>query len=273
VTRRLSVVLLFGLVCVRAPRAEGGLLPDGHLDTAAVRDAYLRADMPFVRAALEGFAKNHPREVGTGEKVFTHLYLGAIYAGEADGRAKAEARFRAALKLDPYCDPANLYLPPATKTWFERLRADVLRAQAQAEPPPASAAASSASQGKPSPRSAPALPRPPAPAAAPSPRHPDYAAELPRETSAAYTDDRIRVSPAGPADPAMPKAEPGSDPGTDRASAGSDAADGRGAESSSRGWLWWSLGGTAAIGAGALAWFELEPKPKPNRVEVDATLK
>lgn len=242
-TRCLILAFLAGLACVRAPRAEGGLLPDGHLDTAAVRDAYLRADAPFVRSALEGFVKNHPRQVGAQEKVFTHLYLGAIFAGEKDGRAKAEAHFLAALKLDPYSDPANLYLPPATKTWFERLRADVLRAQAQEEAPSAAPAS--------------VLP------AAPEPGHPDKGPErppaAPRETAPADT-------------PTIPMRSPAPDRSRGSAS-GPDSADASVAASPSRGWLWWTLGTAAAAGAGAFAWMEINSKPEPRRQQVDATLK
>ncbi|MBW8886757.1 MAG: hypothetical protein JF616_03270 [Fibrobacteres bacterium] len=241
-TRCLCIAFFLCLACARMPRAEGGLLPDGHLDTAAVRDGYLRADMPFVRSALEGFIKNHPHQVGAQEKVFTHLYLGAIYAGEKDGRAKAEAHFRAALKADPYSDPADLYLPPATKTWFERLRADVLRSQAQQDPSPTPGT----------------LPATPAPTAPPVP------------------DKALRQAP-----PALPKeAVPDTpmivrppDPDRSRGSdSGPSPQDASLAASPSRGWLWWTLG-AAAAGAGALTWVELDAKPKPRHVQVDATLK
>jgi hypothetical protein len=244
VTRRLILVLLSYLACSRAG-AEDGLLPDGHLDTAAVRDAYLRADMPFARAALEGFVKNHPRQVGDQEKVFTHLYLGAILAGEKDGRARAEAHFRAALKLDPYSDPANLYLPPSTKTWFERLRADVLRAQAQEEPPSAAPASS--------------------PLPAPEPGHPDKVPERPMPASPRET---------APADtPTIPMRAPAPDRSQGSASGPPSPEASVAAASPSRGWLWWTLGAAAAAGAGAFAWAEINSRPEPRRQQVDATLK
>jgi hypothetical protein len=239
VTRTLILVFLACLACARAG-AEGGSPPDGHLDTAAVRDAYLRADVAFVRATLEGFVKNHPRQVGAQEKVFTHLYLGAIFAGEKDGRAKAEAHFRAALRIDPYSDPANLYLPPATKTWFERLRADVLRAQAEESPAAA-------------------------PASAPEPARPDKVPErtlpaAPRETAPADT-------------PTIPMRPPGPDRSQGSASGPASADASVAAASPSRGWLWWTLGTAAAAGAGAFAWVEINSKPEPRRLQVDATLK
>jgi hypothetical protein len=242
VTRRLSIAALLCLACARLLRADAGLLPDGHLDTAAVRDGYLRADMPFVRATLERFAKAHPREVGPAEKVFTHLYLGAIYAGEANGRARAEAHFRAALRLDPYSDPANLYLPPATKTWFERLRADMLRAQAEVPP------------GEPGPREPPPT-REETSVQAPPPR-PSVLALSPALTTPVPDDREIGSSSA-------PRSAP---PVAETAVAAAPA---------SRGWLWWTLGtaAAAAAGAGTFAWIETNAKPTPRRVQVDATLK
>lgn len=253
VTRRLPIALLSFLACARLLRADAGLLSDGHLDTAAVRDGYLRADMPFVRATLEGFAKTHPREVGPAEKVFTHLYLGAIYAGEANGRARAEAHFRAALRLDPYSDPANLYLPPATKTWFERLRADVLRAQAEVpsdETGPAEPARSregSMAQAYPPQPSVPALPAP----------VPDReTGSLSAPVSAPITASISAPEPAPTAAPLAPEASVAAGP-------------------ASRGWLWWTLGTAAATaaGIGTFAWMETNSKPAPHRVQVDATLK
>lgn len=250
VARAFRILSGLCLACVSASHAGNGLLPDGHLDTAAVRDGYLRADMPFVRAALEGFIKSHPREVGTDEKVFTHLYLGAVYAGEKDGRNRAEAHFRAALKLDPYSDPANLYLPPAIKTWFERLRADVLRAQAQESPA--------------DPESVSATPAPEAAMQRDMPMQRE-APPPPRQTPSADT-------------PAISVRAPDPDPDGSRESA-SGAASGPSPEaatvapSPSRSWVWWTLGTAAAAGAGALTWAELGAKPKPRHVQVDATLK
>jgi hypothetical protein len=222
-------------------RADAGLLPDGHLDTAAVRDGYLRADMPFVRATLERFAKTHPREVDPAEKVFTHLYLGAIYAGEANGRARAEAHFRAALRLDPYSDPADLYLPPATKTWFERLRADMLRSQA--EFPSGEPGLPVAQPSREGPLAQSPSPRPPVP------------------TDPALAPDRETVPVSAP----MPA------PVSERPVPESSVA----AAPASRGWLWWTLGtaAAAAAGVGTFAWIETNSKPTPRRVQVDATLK
>jgi hypothetical protein len=241
------VLLLFALLAAGTPFADGGLLADGHLDTAAVRDAYLRSDMPFVRAALEGFIKNHPKDVRTAEKVFTHLYLGASYAGEADGRARSEAHFRAALKLDPVADPSDLYLPPAVKEGFEGLRAEARGAQALAT-------------------ATPPVPAEPGPAA-PSP--PAGHVEPPLPTAPHPPEDTFtsvaRRLPAPAPDAAVAGNRPASAP-----EGSLSAAPAR------RTWLWWTLGSAAAAaaaGAGALAYVQAHEAPPPHRVQVDATLK
>jgi hypothetical protein len=160
VAARFLLAVFLGLMSLRAARAEGSLLPDGHLDTAVVRDAYLRSDIPFVRSALEAYLRSHPKDVSAAEKVFTHLYLGATFAGDPEGRGRSEAHFRAALKFAPDTDPSGLYLPPAAVDWFESLRAE-----ARIVPKPAASAmssdtddapAASAPAGSPSPAAPPA---------------------------------------------------------------------------------------------------------------------
>lgn len=196
-------------------QAGQGVLSDGHLDTAAVRDAYLRADMAFVRGALEGFIKVHPRDVHPAEKIFTHLYLGASYSADSAGRALAEAHFKAALRLDPDADPAGLYLAPAVKGWFEGLRAG---------------------------------------------------ARIGVEAGArgAESDRNRTVGTMGAATRSVIATEnPATMKGSEEPARG-------------RGWLWWTLGGTAAaaaLGAGTFGWIQAESHPQPRRVRVDATLK
>ncbi len=146
-TARFAIVLLLCLIGFRQARAEGSLTADGHLDTMVVRDAYLRSDIPFVRSALEAYLKNHPKDVSVAEKVFTHLYLGATFAGDPEGRGRSEAHFRAALKIAPEADPAGLYLPPSALVWFESLRAEA-RAARKAAPAPGMASAGNPSDGK-----------------------------------------------------------------------------------------------------------------------------
>lgn len=165
------------LVFARPAQAQGGLRPDGHLDTAALRDAFLQSDIPMVRGTLEGFMKAHPKEVGRDERIFTHLYLGAIYAGETGARALAVGHFRSLLKLDPGHDPAAMYFTPGAQALFEEARSGLAREKAVSAPggeTPRGEAASAASSTAP-PRNAPqtaAAPARASAATAPAPPRP-----------------------------------------------------------------------------------------------------
>jgi hypothetical protein len=235
VTARFSLAVLLCLLSLRAVRAEGSLLPNGHLDTSAVREAYLRSDIPFVKSALDAYLKSHPKDVSTPEKVFTHLYLGAAYAGDPEGRGKSEAHFRAALKFAPDADPVGLYLPPAALDWFESLRAEVRTAV-----------------------------RP-----APSAPIPGTSSDMHTATATATASDTATVTP----NILVPDAPPGgsSSPGAPPATGAAPAL----AADKPRGWIWWAVGGGAALaaGAGAFAWMETRSASPPQHVQVDATLK
>jgi hypothetical protein len=233
VAARFPIALLLCLLCLRAARAEGSLLPDGHLDTSVVRDAYLRSDIPFARSALEGYLRNHPKDVSAAEKVFTHLYLGATFAGDPEGRGRSEAHFRAALKFAPDVDPAGLYLPPAALVWFESLRAEV-RAAAVARPTAPSDPSITPS--------APALPGGEGSAAVPS-------ATVPSANAASGLS---------------------SSPGAPTPGAAQVAAEDR---PRGWMWWALGGGVAVAVGAGAFAWIESRSEASPRRVEVDGTLK
>lgn len=239
IARVLSAYFLC-LAFAQAARAEGSLLPDGHLDTAAVREAYLRSDIPFVRSALEGYLKNHPKDVATAEKVFTHLYLGAAFAGDPEGRDRSERHFRAALKFAPDADPSGLYLPPAALDWFESLRSEA-RAAARPVPPPAAPA--------------------PALAAAPGPAS-DSGVAGPGPAPSASSGVPASGPTAGPS-AGSPEAPTRSDPTPALAAR------------RSRAWIWWTVGGGAALaaGTGALVLIDSRSGASPHRVQVDATLK
>jgi len=143
----LRILIAFALTAAAGfARAQGGLKPDGHLDTAALRDAFLQSDIPMVRGTLEGFMRSHPKEVDRGERIFTHLYLGAIYAGETAWRSLAIGHFRSLLKLDPRHDPAAMYFTPQAQALFEEARAGLAAETAATAPriqtPPAAIPAS-----------------------------------------------------------------------------------------------------------------------------------
>jgi hypothetical protein len=247
VNARLPIAFFLCLALAQAARAEGGLLPDGHLDTAAVREAYLRSDIPFVRSALEGFLKNHPKDVATAEKVFTHLYLGATFAGDPEGRDRSERHFRAALKFAPDADPSGLYLPPAAGDWFESLRLEARSA--------ARSSATGAIEAR-------AMPEAGAPGQEPGPSPSPPALQAPAQSAIGLPEapkgDLAAMSAA-----ASPAAPPASEP-LPAITAGK-----------SRAWIWWALGGGAALaaGTGALVLSESRSGTSPHRVQVDATLK
>jgi hypothetical protein len=238
VAARIPFAFLLCLACAQAARAEGGLLPDGHLDTAAVREAYLRSDIPFVRSALEAYLKNHPKDVATAEKVFTHLYLGATFAGDPEGRDKSERHFRAALKFAPDADPSGLYLPPAALDWFESLRTEARSAARPVTP-------------------APALPAMPATAPVPD-AAPASAAGAGEASAAVPAEPSVESSQAVPPAAPLPAGPP------PLLAAGNRRA-----------WVWWAVGGGAALAAGTGAFVLAESRSgtSPHRVQVDATLK
>lgn len=141
----IAAFVLCAFAALRAQDApRPGLLADGHLDTAALRDAYLQADIPLLRGVLEGFMKEHPPVVDRQERIFTHLYLGSVYAGETNGRAMALAHFQSLMRLDPAHDPSAMYLSPQSRAIFDEARASVVP-----PPAPASRAAVPASAGSP----------------------------------------------------------------------------------------------------------------------------
>ncbi len=245
VSRILILILL--LLSARQTYAQAGLRPDGHLDTAALRDAYLQSDMAAVRGVLEGFLKSHPKDVSKGEKIFTHLYLGALYAGDPAQRARAEGQFRSLLKLDPGVDPADLYFPPKTKDIFDGVKW-ILVEEAARKADSIAVATATANQAI-------ATSVPPA-------------ATAPSDSLGSRPPAAVAVKPAPPPPAATPSAAPRNAPGT-QDPALADASGGKP-------WVWWTLGSTAAAvaaGVGVYALVESNAQPGPRRLNVDATLK
>ena len=228
------------LLSARQASAQAGLRPDGHLDTAALRDAYLQSDMARVRAALEGFLKRHPKDVGKGEKVFTHLYLGAIYAGDPAQRSRAEGHFRSLLKLEPGIDPGDMYFSPHIKDVYDEVKWGLVEEAARVRDSALAAAAPPASSPLSASPSALRTPAPPPPVA----------------------------SSLAPAPAAAPFRSVSSSPVT-QAPALADASGGKT-------WVWWTMGSAAAAvaaGVGVYALVQTVSEPEPRRVNVDATLK
>ena len=232
------------LLSARQASAQAGLRPDGHLDTASLRDAYLQSDMPKVRTALEGFLKRHPKDVGKGEKVFTHLYLGAIYAGDPAQRSRAESHFRSLLKLEPGIDPGDMYFSPHIKDVYDEVKWSLVEEAARARDSALAAAVPPAAS---SPAVPPTATRTPAPAAP----QPVYA-----------------PAASAPAAAAPPLRTASNTPVT-QAPALADASGGKT-------WVWWTMGSAAAAvaaGVGVYALVQTTSDPEPRRLHVDATLR
>jgi hypothetical protein len=104
-----------------------GIKRDGHLDMAVLRKAYMESEFESVRASLEGFLKEHPRDVAREEKIFTHMYLGVICAADSNSEAKAESHFNSLLKLSPHIEPVDMFVPPKIQSMFDRIKQDFLK--------------------------------------------------------------------------------------------------------------------------------------------------
>jgi hypothetical protein len=121
-----TLFLLISSLCVSS-HAAFGLLPDGHLDMAAIRKAYMESDFVPVRETLEAFYKAHRRDATRDEKVFTHVYLGVIYAADSIQDAKAESHFNALMDIAPNIELVDMFVPPKIQNIFDRVKHDYLR--------------------------------------------------------------------------------------------------------------------------------------------------
>ena len=124
--------------------AASGLKPDGHLDMPEIRQSYLDGEFAAVRETLEGFRKNHPKNVSLDEKIFTHMFLGILCAADSGSPAKAESHFNALLQLSPHAQLAEMPMPPGVEALFDRIKKDFLKSR---EPPLPAASAPAISAG------------------------------------------------------------------------------------------------------------------------------
>ncbi|MEO6095552.1 MAG: hypothetical protein ABIW76_07700 [Fibrobacteria bacterium] len=115
------LLLLLTLACAPAFAALG-IRTDGHLNMPELNQAYLGGEKPEVRLVLEGFLKHHPADVTREEKMFTHLYLGVLWAPDSQAMARAASHFEALLRLDPEADPGDLPMPLAVRNFFVRVK-------------------------------------------------------------------------------------------------------------------------------------------------------
>ncbi|MEO6095551.1 MAG: hypothetical protein ABIW76_07695 [Fibrobacteria bacterium] len=104
-----------------------GIKTDGHLDIPVLRKAYMESEFEIVRASLEGFLKNHDKDASREEKIFTHMYLGVIFAADSNSEFKAESHFNALLRLSPHIEPVDMFVPPKIQNMFDRIKQDFLK--------------------------------------------------------------------------------------------------------------------------------------------------
>jgi hypothetical protein len=115
------LLLLLSLPC--APAFAGlGIRADGHLDMPELNQAYLDGEKPEVRSVLEGYLRRHPADVSRDEKIFTHLYLGVLWAQDSLAMARAASHFEALLRMDPEADPGDLPMPLAVRNFFVQVK-------------------------------------------------------------------------------------------------------------------------------------------------------
>jgi hypothetical protein len=122
-----SALLFLVFVLILPSQAAFGVLPNGRLDMKSIRKAYMESDFLPVREALEGFMKYHRNDATRDEKVFSHIYLGVIYAADSIQDAKAESHFNALMEIAPNIELVDMFVPPQIQNIFDRVKHDYLR--------------------------------------------------------------------------------------------------------------------------------------------------
>jgi hypothetical protein len=125
---RLFSLVLGLLVCLSAA-AEVAISPEGRLNMAVVRKSYTEGEFEPVRQTLETFLKKYERTATRDEKVFSHIYLGVIYAADSSSGVRAEHHFNALLDLAPNIELVDMFIPPKIQHMFDRVKGDFMRAQ------------------------------------------------------------------------------------------------------------------------------------------------
>ena len=121
---RSTVPILLAVLMGPTPsHAAFGLLSNGHLDKTAIRKAYEESDFDKVTTVLEGYRKKHPADFSLEEKIFTHKYLGVIYASDSTTAIRAESNFNMLLDLSPHIELVDMYLSPKIQNQFDQVKA------------------------------------------------------------------------------------------------------------------------------------------------------
>lgn len=120
--------LLLGSI-VSGATAEANISKEGRLNMAFLRKAYTEGEFEPVRQTLETFMKKHEQGATRDEKVFSHIYLGVIYAADSASGVRAEHHFNALLDLAPNIELVDMFIPPKIQHMFDRVKHDFIRAK------------------------------------------------------------------------------------------------------------------------------------------------
>jgi hypothetical protein len=120
--RTFFTLILTAFLAISA-HAEFGLNPDGTLDTAGIRQAYIESDFDKIKALLETRTADKARPLSREEKVFAYKYLGVLYAAEI-AQVRAENYFNRLLELSPHIELVDMYASPTIQEMFQKVKAD-----------------------------------------------------------------------------------------------------------------------------------------------------
>lgn len=109
--------------------AAFGRYSDGSLDQKTLRKAYIESDFEKVRKALEDFRKAPPPKTSRENWIFTHKYLGVIYAADSTQTVRAESNFNQLLNYAPHIELADMFVPPKIQALFDRTKAQYFKDQ------------------------------------------------------------------------------------------------------------------------------------------------
>lgn len=109
--------------------AEANISTQGRLNMGLLRQAYTEGEFEPVRQSLEAFLKKHEQGATRDEKVFSHIYLGVIYAADSGSGVRAEHHFNALLDLAPNIELVDMFIPPKIQHMFDRVKHDFIRAK------------------------------------------------------------------------------------------------------------------------------------------------
>jgi hypothetical protein len=112
-----------------ASAADPAINTQGRLNMVLLRQAYTEGEFEPVRQTLENFLKKHEQGATRDEKVFSHIYLGVIYAADSGSGVRAEHHFNALLDLAPNIELVDMFIPPKIQHMFDRVKHDFIRAK------------------------------------------------------------------------------------------------------------------------------------------------